>query len=235
MPAEPVAQPCEVCGVKTIQRCSSCVKAGINLFFCSREHQKLVWSAHKPVCGPGKAHPFAVAPLSEDELSRTLRRLDTMELYEEQTMREWIELGHGTRRSAEWLLREITEAKYRKSSLPTKLSLLSDVRAHLEDVVGPPTAVEDCAFMITCIQDALEDSKLVLSHDSTWVSHVLHKVLIVHRLRELAEDGDQDTQPFNHQVERLDDWIRAGAGSDNPRIRRALAGFQGPTEMDPDP
>lgn len=42
MPVEPVAQPCEVCGVETTQRCSSCVKAGVDLFFCSKDHQKLV-------------------------------------------------------------------------------------------------------------------------------------------------------------------------------------------------
>ena len=37
-----VAQPCEVCGVETTQRCSSCVQAGVDLFFCSKAHQKLV-------------------------------------------------------------------------------------------------------------------------------------------------------------------------------------------------
>ncbi|GAA5846263.1 hypothetical protein JCM9279_005880 [Rhodotorula babjevae] len=76
MPAEPVAQPCEVCGVETTQRCSSCLEAGIDLFFCSKDHQKLVWPAHKTVCGPGKAHPFAVTPLSQDELATLTDHLD---------------------------------------------------------------------------------------------------------------------------------------------------------------
>ncbi|GAA5914374.1 hypothetical protein JCM8208_002828, partial [Rhodotorula glutinis] len=53
MPVEQVPQPCEVCGVETTQRCSSCLEAGIDLFFCGKDHQKLVWPAHKTVCGPG--------------------------------------------------------------------------------------------------------------------------------------------------------------------------------------
>ncbi|BGP47613.1 hypothetical protein JCM10450v2_003478 [Rhodotorula kratochvilovae] len=49
---------CLVCGEETKNRCSACQKAGIDLFFCSTEHQKLVWFAHMLVCGPGKANPF---------------------------------------------------------------------------------------------------------------------------------------------------------------------------------
>ncbi|PRQ72371.1 hypothetical protein AAT19DRAFT_16295 [Rhodotorula toruloides] len=49
---------CLVCGTETKNRCSACTKAGLDLFFCSPEHQKLVWSPHKLVCGPGKANPW---------------------------------------------------------------------------------------------------------------------------------------------------------------------------------
>jgi len=35
-----------------------------------------VWPAHKCVCGPGKALPFAALPLSEAELAELHRRLD---------------------------------------------------------------------------------------------------------------------------------------------------------------
>ncbi|BGP39595.1 hypothetical protein JCM10449v2_003546 [Rhodotorula kratochvilovae] len=40
-------QPCLVCGEETKNRCSSCAMAGIDLFFCSKEHQKLVWKTHR--------------------------------------------------------------------------------------------------------------------------------------------------------------------------------------------
>ncbi|GAA6043774.1 hypothetical protein JCM8097_007696 [Rhodosporidiobolus ruineniae] len=60
--------PCLVCGEETTSRCEACRQAGIDLFFCSREHQKLIWPVHKQVCGPGKANPFTWPPLSQSEL-----------------------------------------------------------------------------------------------------------------------------------------------------------------------
>ncbi|GAA5885675.1 hypothetical protein JCM6882_007522 [Rhodosporidiobolus microsporus] len=52
------AQPCCVCGEKTKQRCGACEQHGFDLFFCSREHQKLIWPVHKRVCGkPSFRHP----------------------------------------------------------------------------------------------------------------------------------------------------------------------------------
>ncbi|GAA5889035.1 hypothetical protein JCM6882_009723 [Rhodosporidiobolus microsporus] len=57
---------CCVCGTSTAQRCSACSTAGLDLFFCSREHQKLVYFAHKQFCGD-KAKPFRFPPLSPAE------------------------------------------------------------------------------------------------------------------------------------------------------------------------
>ncbi|GAA6032908.1 hypothetical protein JCM8097_000043 [Rhodosporidiobolus ruineniae] len=59
---------CCVCGQETKDRCGACAKAGFDLFFCSREHQKLVWFAHKLVCGP-KSKPFSFPPLSQDQVA----------------------------------------------------------------------------------------------------------------------------------------------------------------------
>jgi len=86
---------CLVCGIETKQRCSNCDKAGINLWFCSREHQKLVrlsssvarrspaqqgpdvflpqvYFAHKLFCGPGKANPLTWPLLSEAEADQAI-------------------------------------------------------------------------------------------------------------------------------------------------------------------
>jgi len=38
----PSPQPCVICGEETTKRCSACAKAGLDLCFCSPEHQKLV-------------------------------------------------------------------------------------------------------------------------------------------------------------------------------------------------
>lgn len=83
-------QPCAVCGEKTAKRCSECAKAGVDLYFCSSAHQKLVrypqcplrhrkradrggwrqvWSKHREVCG---ANPFLPASLSAQELEQAI-------------------------------------------------------------------------------------------------------------------------------------------------------------------
>ncbi|GAA5938580.1 hypothetical protein JCM3775_002163 [Rhodotorula graminis] len=68
-------QTCLVCGIKTENRCSSCAKAGIDLFFCSPDHQKLVWKAHRRVCGPGKANPFMWPLLSQLEADEIIEHM----------------------------------------------------------------------------------------------------------------------------------------------------------------
>ncbi|GJN88963.1 hypothetical protein Rhopal_001934-T1 [Rhodotorula paludigena] len=69
---DPDLQRCAVCDVETDNCCSACGTAGVALFFCSREHQKLVWPSHRIACGPGKANPFFVPPkyLSAPKFSR---------------------------------------------------------------------------------------------------------------------------------------------------------------------
>ncbi|KAL7341527.1 hypothetical protein BJY59DRAFT_725049 [Rhodotorula toruloides] len=58
---------CCVCGEATDKRCGPCGKNGIDLFFCSPEHQKLVWKYHKQICGPN-ANPIRPPALSNDEV-----------------------------------------------------------------------------------------------------------------------------------------------------------------------
>ncbi|GAA6039904.1 hypothetical protein JCM8097_006792 [Rhodosporidiobolus ruineniae] len=69
--------PCLVCCKETTTRCQACGKADISLFFCSSEHQKLLWPVHKKVCGPGKANPFFWPHLSQDEANEAKRHLQT--------------------------------------------------------------------------------------------------------------------------------------------------------------
>ncbi|GAA6013946.1 hypothetical protein JCM10207_000181 [Rhodosporidiobolus poonsookiae] len=50
---------CCVCAVETENRCAACSAVGTDLFFCSKEHQKLVWKAHKRFCGKATfEHPL---------------------------------------------------------------------------------------------------------------------------------------------------------------------------------
>ncbi|GAA5887978.1 hypothetical protein JCM6882_000823 [Rhodosporidiobolus microsporus] len=88
-------EPCWICGELTTTRCGACEKAGIDIFFCSREHQKLVWPVHKLVCGPGKANPFLWPALSKEELTRMLKNLDEPYVIRgdtvyQTTLRQWL-------------------------------------------------------------------------------------------------------------------------------------------------
>ncbi|BGP15771.1 hypothetical protein JCM10213_007933 [Rhodosporidiobolus nylandii] len=60
--------PCFVCGKETRTRCPSCSAAGLDTYFCSREHQVLAWPAHSKVCGP-RSIPFSWPPVGEKELA----------------------------------------------------------------------------------------------------------------------------------------------------------------------
>ncbi|GAA5990857.1 hypothetical protein JCM10908_000048 [Rhodotorula pacifica] len=51
-------QECCVCTKPSTMRCSGCSPNGVDLFFCSSEHQKLVWPEHKQVCGPERKKSF---------------------------------------------------------------------------------------------------------------------------------------------------------------------------------
>jgi hypothetical protein len=85
--------PCEVCGVETNKRCSACVQVGIELFFCSSEHQKLVSRERRTLWARAATgltdtaslrpaglessqdhKPFAVPPLSKDEMASVNQR-----------------------------------------------------------------------------------------------------------------------------------------------------------------
>ncbi|GAA5909805.1 hypothetical protein JCM6882_002680 [Rhodosporidiobolus microsporus] len=64
--SEPSTGACCVCGEGTATRCGSCAEAGFDLFFCSKEHQKLIWPSHKRVCGP-RSNPFVWPELTQEE------------------------------------------------------------------------------------------------------------------------------------------------------------------------
>ncbi|GAA5868661.1 hypothetical protein JCM3774_003618 [Rhodotorula dairenensis] len=66
---------CLACGKASTLRCSACANtAGIDLFFCSKGHQKLVWPYHRLVCGE-RAHPFRLPVYSQEEADVLLERL----------------------------------------------------------------------------------------------------------------------------------------------------------------
>ncbi|GAA5966526.1 hypothetical protein JCM3765_000945 [Sporobolomyces pararoseus] len=74
---------CMVCGTKTDKACAPCSRAGLKtMLFCSPEHQRLVWFAHKRVCGKGRANPFRMPRFTEKEVERFVE-LSTVDLPDE--------------------------------------------------------------------------------------------------------------------------------------------------------
>ncbi|GAA5881268.1 hypothetical protein JCM3774_002871 [Rhodotorula dairenensis] len=66
---------CLLCGAPSTLRCSTCASdAHVDLYFCSTEHQKLTWPAHKIACGKRGAHPFRLPAFSRREADQAWRR-----------------------------------------------------------------------------------------------------------------------------------------------------------------
>ncbi|GAA5914394.1 hypothetical protein JCM8208_002837 [Rhodotorula glutinis] len=254
MPVEQVPQPCEVCGVETVQRCSSCDKAGIDLFFCSKDHQKLVWPAHKPVCGPGKAHPFPILPLSQDEIAWIKTQLDEPNLELGLTMRQELDLFRQDDRPVESLLHELTVDSYLASNIVKKELFVHWVRAKfagqsgvdsivLQDAVrimtgdsnhfSPRLAAQHSAGILLHLGTKFANQRMdLVTAASPWFSRVQHKACIISRLDQLALLHDDRMDQYEELAARgrarLHAWIQAGAGTGDPRIERALASFPGP-------
>ncbi|GAA6055863.1 hypothetical protein JCM3770_001526 [Rhodotorula araucariae] len=74
MTSDPCGGRCAVCDSPSSQRCGPCATAGFDLFFCSPEHQKLVWKTHRQVCGTASS-PFLPPDPSaeEDEMLRAVK------------------------------------------------------------------------------------------------------------------------------------------------------------------
>ncbi|GAA5914389.1 hypothetical protein JCM8208_002833 [Rhodotorula glutinis] len=236
MPVEQVPQPCEVCGVETTQRCSSCLEAGISLFFCGKDHQKLVWPAHKTVCGPGKAHPFAVVPLTEHELSWALAHLDT-----EEPGAEWTSLlpqlkgdayGSSRQQNKSLLLNWVRGEYCRQFAFDPLVvaDLLCGVKRD-SSYFCPVAAAQQCSLLVISVIMKLSGAEPPYQ-EKVWFSLLQHKAVISERLLQISFGSEDplDKERAEACQKRLYDWVRAGAGTAEPNIMRALASFQSNSE-----
>ncbi|GAA5981127.1 hypothetical protein JCM5350_007166 [Sporobolomyces pararoseus] len=132
---------CVVCGTPTSKCCSSCKKSGLDwMFFCSVEHQKLIWKVHKSVCGK---NPFELPPLSDQEADQALNLRNSP--IEPGVSETWIDygtalniedypelthlVGEGMMRlGAEVMWKKILEKIKKPSKDPDEQQLLLDIR-----------------------------------------------------------------------------------------------------------
>ncbi|GAA5989664.1 hypothetical protein JCM5350_001656 [Sporobolomyces pararoseus] len=75
--SDSIAHKCFMCGKPATDRCSKCATAGFDQFYCSKEHQRLLWPVHKRVCG-AKSNPFLFPPLDDSECEELLSSKDTI-------------------------------------------------------------------------------------------------------------------------------------------------------------
>ncbi|GAA5918609.1 hypothetical protein JCM6882_000832 [Rhodosporidiobolus microsporus] len=144
--------PYDLCGKHTTQRCGACEAS----FFCSVEHQKLLWKCHKHLCGQCPDEPIHFAPLSAHEAEFLEKQLltksesvetsspkDAVDEQEHGEALTWVE----SLRKAGWWDGKYEEVPSLLSQLqqktptllePTRSLILSLLRYHL---LSPPAAV----------------------------------------------------------------------------------------------
>ncbi|GAA5945763.1 hypothetical protein JCM3775_005843 [Rhodotorula graminis] len=242
MPAEPVPQPCEVCGVETTSKCAACESAGISLFSCSRDHQKLVWPAHKLVCGPGKALPFAMLPLLDSDIAQVKKLLDKSSASSlAKSFRAALEeLGQAP---AEAVLESINGDVYDIRRLPHKPFIVCLVRSILWQLAGPEVvdavgphlysiAVNDedrktfnvdvasglCASLLSGMCADLRRARVLpLDYSrATWFSLFQHKLFFICRRGQLVSRRPHDVEANAHYrgaTERTNAWLWSGMGT----------------------
>ncbi|GAA6010655.1 hypothetical protein JCM10207_007787 [Rhodosporidiobolus poonsookiae] len=88
MSAPPTGE-CLMCGAESNQRCSACGAAELDLFFCSTEHQKLLWPVHRDVCG-AQSNPFQWPPLSKEEVEDAVEHMHVRPKHKPVTLCEYI-------------------------------------------------------------------------------------------------------------------------------------------------
>ncbi|GAA6008531.1 zinc finger MYND domain-containing protein [Rhodotorula paludigena] len=244
MPSDAAEQPCVVCGTPTTQRCSGCAQRQIGLFFCSRAHQKLVWSAHKLVCS--KDLDALLPPLNDDEvedakarmhqplrceggrvstLARDVQILCNCPLPEVLSYRPGPIFG-----SSQPPFKPLLVLMIRSSRLASFAAPLDVTASYGTPVVFllASTYVEHALF-------ALHDARLLPSSSpaagrldaETWFSPLLHRALVLGALELVAlsrSNALRECAEYVAGLETMQRWVRAGMGTDREAFRQALKG-----------
>ncbi|KAJ8294850.1 hypothetical protein OF846_001925 [Rhodotorula toruloides] len=170
---------CLVCGTETKNRCSACAKAGVDLFFCSPEHQKLAWHMHRMFCGPGKANPFRWPPLTPKEAEAATRILDlpinTVMPHSATLFQELQVVVHCPRSEMPRILQELSQPSHLQTYPPALHgNLLRIVRVHLSVHSQQPATTEGIEFL-TLLGDASHLDEFE-SDPPPWLTGYLHRL-----------------------------------------------------------
>ncbi|GAA5906597.1 zinc finger MYND domain-containing protein [Sporobolomyces salmoneus] len=217
--APPSPAQCVVCGKDATAGCSVCKKAGLDwMYFCSVDHQRLLWKSHKRVCG---MNPFEWPALKENEVDEAweLRNLPFSVSY----TTTWLEvflrrvyaaspvnMGPAALAEPDVAFRYFLEAMKTSSSEVRAQRLIRTVRAtatstklvkslstpSIEAAVEEHTRLlcEESLGLLAMYESRLEHN-LALPSDWTWSSNFQHRLLILIAvvgiaLKRLAEEEE---------------------------------------------
>ncbi|GAA5982209.1 hypothetical protein JCM10908_004786 [Rhodotorula pacifica] len=178
---------CTVCGSEAKTRCSKCYHKGgqLELFFCSEQCQKLVWYAHKRVCGQS-LHPAPWPWLSQEECDEAIanRYVKIRYFGKQQNLNEflWEETGKVCTEShvPEHILHN-TEGHPHPFKLFIAQSALNDIRSFetcrkLQSSSG--LSVKNCD--VINLARAFADRFVIgVPFPAPWYSNFIHRVIIL--------------------------------------------------------
>ncbi|GAA5846255.1 hypothetical protein JCM9279_005877 [Rhodotorula babjevae] len=240
---------CLVCGVKTENRCSSCAKAGIDLFFCSPDYQKLVCKAYRRVCGPGKADPFMWPLLSQLEADEIIEHMhDSTGLYAQPTV-----LGNslaGAMHTSSGLEPEEIAACARAltagvaddkgDTLMALQSVLGDFRA-LDVTRQTRTQADEKASLVpyhspiaTLSFDEVTSGRPDRLNPEPWRTKFRHLSLVNASLLGLWDRTAGQEPPvewLERSIERLNNYVRIEIEPTHPHVAKKLLMEEPPSEM----
>ncbi|KPV75223.1 uncharacterized protein RHOBADRAFT_66355 [Rhodotorula graminis WP1] len=234
-------ETCLVCCTKTKNRCSRCAEAGISLYFCSPEHQRLVWNDHKRVCGPGKANPFVWPLLSVDESREVIEHMDetTGNLVNNppdlNTVAKMVAKMVRSREMVPMLIEELTAGADRRVAAANDARqqlLLVSIRAFdearvtipveaqsFDNVMGPRRSSALCAASGWDFFAARGSISFDEYGREPWRTKARHYALINFAMTTMAVNGyDEAFMTLDQSLQRLTDHVVAGAARSNPRF-----------------
>ncbi|TNY22429.1 hypothetical protein DMC30DRAFT_415096 [Rhodotorula diobovata] len=224
---------CLVCGIKAGNRCSSCSKAGINLAFCSPEHQKLVWKVHRRVCGPGKANPFTWPLLSEAEAEEALKHL-----HRPSASIRSLAPAVSTVAKAFEVFAHVKPERVARQQILYVLRAFEEARVtgldHAEDDVGVVSHLNGLALHELCIFPQERDYTT-----ETWYALYCHLMLansaVLYPLRRDGSDASPLVEPeewVDRRLARVNDLVRTRAAATHPGLaENVLAHLGAAAEM----
>ncbi|GAA5975758.1 hypothetical protein JCM5350_000722 [Sporobolomyces pararoseus] len=224
------AGQCVVCGKETYLRCGPCNRFGTDwMFFCSIEHQQLIWKRHRHVCGP-RSKPFQFPEFNQSEIEECKKYVlypvleDGRQTGKTQLDTLYDGFFKGNFTNFGILVDSLREGGEASSSFKDEFSLLCDLRAWLFDMrvhsaihenpllsrsgqlLRHNTKAHPFDWIARWVRDLDRDGDYS-SSGPAWTSEFLHRQLIFHYLLEQLGDDHPYTRSAYKRIAELAEQV----------------------------